>query len=298
MTTAKSTQPVHAMDAHPAIIARIDEPVIVRRPERQRTPILVASPHSGRTYPPDLIDQAALPLHTLRRSEDAYVDLLVEEAVAAGITTILAPFPRVFIDPNRSTRELDAALFKGLDRTQAGETPHVQAGLGVIPRISADGRPLYPAQLDVSEGRRRIATYYRPYHGAIDVELKAACDIFGVGILFDMHSMPAAAAGGVDIVLGDRHGTSCDPLIMSRMERAFRDAGLSVRRNRPYAGGYTTAFYGKPAQHRHAVQIEINRGLYLDEDRVTRSGTFPATRAILTKVLTGLANEDWSEIGR
>lgn len=298
MTTANSTQPVTAMDSAPAVIARIEEPVIVRRPDKQRTPLLVASPHSGRTYPPDLIDQAALPLNALRRSEDAYVDLLIEDAPLVGITTILAPFPRVFIDPNRSTRELDGALFRDLDLTQAGETPHVQAGLGVVPRISADGRPLYPGQLDLAEGRRRIATYYRPYHGAIDVELKAACDIFGIGILLDMHSMPAAAAGGVDIVLGDRHGTSCDPLVISRMETAFRDAGLSVRRNRPYAGGYTTSFYGKPVQDRHAVQIEINRGLYLDEDRVTRSGTFPATRAILTKVLTGLANADWSEIHR
>ncbi|MEE2525833.1 N-formylglutamate amidohydrolase [Hyphobacterium sp. HN65] len=296
MTSAGSPQPLAAMDSAPAVIARIDEPVIVHRPDRQRTPLLVASPHSGRTYPPDLIAQAALPLNALRRSEDAYVDLLIDEAPLAGITTILAPFPRVFIDPNRSTRELDSALFSDLEQTRAGETPHVQAGLGVVPRISADGRPLYSARLSVAEGRRRIATYYRPYHGAIDVELKAACDVFGLGILIDVHSMPAAAAGGVDIVLGDRHGTSCNPLIMSRLETAFRDAGLSVRRNRPYAGGYTTAFYGKPAQNRHAIQIEINRGLYLDEESVTRSGTFPATRTILTNVLTGLANSDWSEI--
>ena len=282
------------MDAAPAVIARIDEPVIVRRPADQRTPLLLASPHSGRTYPPDLIDQAVLPLNVLRRSEDAYMDLLIEQAPEVGITTILAPFPRVFIDPNRSTRELDGALFRDLDRTQAGETPHVQAGLGVIPRISADGRDLYGVTLEVAEGRRRIATYYRPYHGAIDVELRAASDLFGKGILLDMHSMPAIAAGGIDIVLGDRHGTSCDPEITARVEAGFRDAGFSVRRNRPYAGGYTTSFYGKPSLNRHALQIELNRGLYLNEEQVTRSDTFAATRTVIINVLTRLAQADWS----
>lgn len=295
MTVANPNRGIPAMDPSPAVIARIDEPVIVRRPGSRTTPILLASPHSGRTYPPDIIAQTALPLSVLRRSEDAYVDMLVEQAPSVGITTILAPFPRVFIDPNRSTRELDRALFGNLPSGEGGDTPHVQAGLGVVPRISADGRPIYDRELDIAEGRRRIATYYRPYHGAIDVELRAACDVFGMGILLDMHSMPAAAGGGVDAVLGDRHGTSCDPAIMTRIETAFRDAGLTVRRNQPYAGGYTTSFYGQPAQNRHAVQIEINRGLYLDETRVTRSGTFAALQTVLTNVLAGLAAVKWDE---
>ncbi|WP_421788258.1 N-formylglutamate amidohydrolase [Hyphobacterium sp.] len=295
MTPAHPNRALPAMDPSPAIIGRIDEPVIVRRPETRKTPILIASPHSGRTYPPDIIAQAALPLPVLRRSEDAYMDLLVEPGPGIGITTILAPFPRVFIDPNRSTRELDRELFADFSGDETGDTPHVQAGLGVVPRISADGRPIYTQPLDLAEARRRIATYYRPYHGAIEVELQAACDVFGMGLLLDMHSMPAAAGGGIDAVLGDRHGTSCDPEIMARIEAAFRDAGLTVRRNQPYAGGYTTAFYGRPKDCRHAVQIEINRGLYLDETRVTRSGTFAALQTVLTTVLTDLAAVNWHE---
>ena len=281
------------MDTSPAIIARIDEPVIVRRPAERRSPLLAASPHSGRTYPPVLLAQSVLPLDLLRRSEDAYVDILIETAPELGITSIVAPFPRVFIDPNRSTKELDPALFSDLTARAAGATPHVHAGLGVIPRISAGGKALYEKPLKLVEANQRIAEFYRPYHGAIDVELKSSRDIFGKAILLDFHSMPAVAAGGVDIVLGDRHGSACDPDIMARVEEAFRQQGFLVRRNRPYAGGYTTAFYGKPTQDRHAVQIEINRGLYLDEETVTRSETFPATREKVEAVLLTLSQEEW-----
>lgn len=286
--------PSQAMDSSPAIIARIDQPVIVRRPKDRLSPILAASPHSGRIYPPDLLAQSSLPLDMLRRSEDAYVDTLIEAAPDFGIAAVIAPFPRVFIDPNRSTKELDSVLFPELPRQSAGATPHVLAGLGVIPRMSAGGRPLYDAPLKVTEARQRIADYYRPYHGAIDVDLKASHDVFGIAILLDFHSMPAIAAGGVDIVLGDRHGSACDPAIMAHVESVFRDQGFLVRRNRPYAGGYSTACYGKPGQNRHAIQIEINRGLYLNEEQVTRSGTFPATREKVEAVLRALATEKWT----
>lgn len=294
MIRSNPISPDAAMDSSPAIIARIDQPVIVRRPKERTSPILAASPHSGRIYPPDLLAQSCLPLELLRRSEDAYVDTLIEAAPDFGIATVIAPFPRVFIDPNRSTKELDSALFPDLPGPSAGATPHVQAGLGVIPRMSAGGRPLYDAPLKVTEARQRIADYYRPYHGAIDVDLKASHDVFGVAILLDFHSMPAIAAGGVDIVLGDRHGSACDPDIMAHVESVFRDQGFLVRRNRPYAGGYTTACYGKPGQNRHAIQIEINRGLYLNEEQVTRSGTFPATREKVEAVLRALATEKWT----
>lgn len=282
------------MESHPAVIARIDQPVIVNRPNQRTTPILAASPHSGRIYPPDLIAQTAIPLELLRRSEDAYVDLLIEDAVDAGMTVIAAPFPRVFIDPNRSTDELDPVVFSDFTLPDGTMTPHVQAGLGIIPRISANGRGLYREPLPLTEGRRRIADYYRPYHGAIDVELKAARDVFGIAILLDFHSMPAAAASGADIVLGDRFGKSCSDDVIEAVETRFREAGLSVRRNRPYAGGFTTAFYGKPAYGFHAVQIEINRGLYLDEGRVTRSGTFDQLKTVMIGVLSGLADIQWS----
>ncbi|WP_421790232.1 N-formylglutamate amidohydrolase [Hyphobacterium sp.] len=292
--TRKTAHKPLPMDTHPAVIARIETPVHVRRPESRRSPLVLASPHSGRTYPPDLISQTVIPLELLRRSEDAYVDILISGASEIGLTTVTAAFPRVFIDPNRSTRELDPALFADFTSPDGAMTAHVQAGLGIIPRISANGRDLYPDPLPLAEGRRRIADFYRPYHGALDIELKAARDIHGLAILLDFHSMPAAAAAGADIVLGDRYGEACAPEIINEVEHRFEQAGLRVRRNRPYAGGYTTSFYGKPAQHRHALQIEINRGLYLDEDRVTRSGTFDQLKSVLEGVLQQLADADWA----
>ena len=294
MARFTSPLPVQAMDKSPAVIARISEPVIVHRPAERRSPLLAASPHSGRTYPPDLLAQSVLPLDQLRRSEDAYVDSLIAAAPGLGITSIIAPFPRVFIDPNRSTKELDPVLFPDMAVSPGAATPHVQAGLGIIPRVSAGGHALYQGPLAGVEAKKRIADYYRPYHGAIDVEMKSARDIFGNAILLDFHSMPAIAAGSVDIVLGDRHGSACGGEIMATVEAAFCEQGFVVRRNRPYAGGYTTACYGKPDQSRHAIQIEINRGLYLNEETVTRSGTFPATREKIEAVLRSLVQEKWS----
>ncbi|GJL96767.1 MAG: N-formylglutamate amidohydrolase [Hyphobacterium sp.] len=296
MAPKNATQSVKGMDPTPAIVSRIDEPVLVRRPAERRSPILVTSPHSGRIYPPDLLAQSELPLAMLRRSEDAYVDVLIEGALDIGLSSIIAAFPRVFVDPNRSADELDPGLFTETPPGQAKSTPHVEAGLGVIPRISANGRGLYAGKLPLAEGRQRIADYYRPYHGAIDTELKSISDIFGVAILLDVHSMPAAAAGNADIVLGDRHGRSCAPEIVSETEQAFRAEGLTVRRNRPYAGGHTTSFYGQPGQGRHALQIEINRELYLDEETVTRSGTFDRTQDIISAVLNRLVAREWQKM--
>ncbi len=293
MAAKSAAQPVRGMDPTPAIVSRIDAPVLVRRPVERRAPILVTSPHSGRIYPPDLLAQSQLPLATLRRSEDAYVDVLIDATPDIGLSSIIAAFPRVFVDPNRSADELDSGLFAEMPPDRAKSTPHVEAGLGVIPRISANGRSLYDRKLPLAEGRQRIADYYRPYHGAIDTELKSISDIFGVAILFDVHSMPATAAGSADIVLGDRHGRACSMEIMEETEQAFRDQGLTVRRNRPYAGGHTTGFYGQPAHGRHALQIEINRELYLDEETVTRSGTFGRTRDIMSAVLARLAALEW-----
>jgi N-formylglutamate amidohydrolase len=295
MAAKSAAQPVRGMDPTPAIVSRIDEPVIVRRPVERRAPILVTSPHSGRIYPPDLLSQSELPLATLRRSEDAYVDVLIAGAIDIGLSSIIAAFPRVFVDPNRSADELDPGLFADMPPGRTHLTPHVEAGLGVIPRISANGRGLYARKLPLAEGRQRIADYYRPYHGAVDTELKSITDIFGVAILLDVHSMPAAAAGSADIVLGDRHGHACSPDIMAETEQAFRDEGLIVRRNRPYAGGHTTGFYGQPGQGRHALQIEINRELYLHEEAVTRSGTFNRTQDIISAVLARLVAISWQE---
>jgi len=256
-------------------------PVTVAAPETRRCPLVFASPHSGRDYSTDLMAWTRLDLKTLRRSEDAYVDALVADAPRYGAPLITAHFPRVFLDPNRAPGELDAAMFDPPVPAGGPVSPRAAAGLGVIPRLAADGRDLYPGRLPLAEAHRRLDGLYTPYHAAVKREMAATKAVFGEAVLIDCHSMPSASARGADIVLGDRYGASCSRAMIARAEAAFRDQGFAVVRNRPYAGAYTTEHYGRPAAGMQALQVEINRGLYLDELKVETSGGFePLRRAI------------------
>ncbi|WP_233205204.1 N-formylglutamate amidohydrolase [Alkalicaulis satelles] len=251
-------------------------------PARRVSPLVFASPHSGRDYTGRALARASLPLGVLRQSEDAYVDELLARAPDLGVPVIKALFPRVFVDVNRSEDELDPDMFDPPPAGLAQVSARAAAGLGVIPRVAADGRALYAGRLALSEAHERLAHCYRPYHTALRSELEAARQVCGEAVLIDWHSMPAASARGADIVLGDRYGASCSRALTARAETQFRALGFTVMRNRPYAGGYTTEHYGRPASGVQALQIEINRGLYLDERQVRPSARMPA----LTKALT------------
>lgn len=225
----------------------------------------------------------------LRRSEDAHVDALFEAAPEFGAPLVRALFPRSLIDPNRAETELDPVLFGPQAHAIAGKvTPRAAAGLGLIPRLAGEGALIYEGMIALSEAGERLNRYYRPYHGALSAELQAAREAFGSSVLIDCHSMPSASARGADIVLGDRFGASCAPSITASAERLFRLEGLKVVRNRPYAGGFTTEHHGCPAEQRHALQIEVNRALYMHERTLERTSGFDALKAGITRVIDQL----------
>jgi N-formylglutamate amidohydrolase len=260
-------------------------PFRLDRPARQSVPFVFASPHSGRDYPDSLLALTRLDATTLRRSEDAFVDELFAGMAALGAPLLAAQFPRALLDVNRGIAELDQAMFAGLLRVKVDTpSPRVAAGLGVIPRIVRDGAEIYRGKLDSAEADTRLEQFYKPYHAALGGLMTETHAKFGVAVLIDCHSMPSALAVP-DIVLGDRYGASAAPALTARAESAFLREGFTVTRNTPYAGGHTTVQYGKVASGCHALQIEINRALYLDEDKITRKPSFATVRARLTRAM-------------
>ena len=245
-----------------------EPPFEVFEPAGFSHPIVLNSPHSGAHYPDAFLAASRLHPLTLRRSEDAFVDRLFEPAAALGAPMLRAWFPRAFLDLNREPYELDPHMFEGrLPEFANTRSLRVAAGLGVIPRVVGDAQPIYREPMPVEAALRRIATLHRPYHAKLAELLETAQRRFGFSLLVDCHSMPSNSpdVDGCDIVLGDRYGSSAARWMVETVEAALRGAGLIVRRNKPYAGGYITEHYGAPAAGRHALQIEINRSLYMDE---------------------------------
>jgi N-formylglutamate amidohydrolase len=262
----------------PVLESLFAEPVRVVRPARQTVPFVFASPHSGRLYPQSFVEKSRLNPLAIRRSEDAFVDELFSAVVAHGAPLLIARFPRAYLDANRAPAELDAAMFDGalpfvIDRG----SPRVHAGLGVIPRVVREGVEIYREKLTAREAEERIQRLYRPYHAQLQCMVSDTRARFGVAIVVDCHSMPSAAAAP-DIVLGDRLGLAAAAQVTYAAECAFAAQGFRVARNTPYAGGHTTQLYGRPGGEVHALQIEINRALYLDEERVERGSGFSEIR--------------------
>ncbi|PVA10546.1 N-formylglutamate amidohydrolase [Pelagivirga sediminicola] len=267
----------------------------LHHPDRRDTCCVFASPHSGRDYPAWFVQGSPLDALTIRSSEDAFVDQLFSAAPRYGAPLLLAGAPRAFVDLNRSADELDPALIDGV--RQSGHNPRVAAGLGVIPRVVAGGRAIHTGKLPLAEAERRLDRIWRPYHAALAAEMEHAHTLFGRAILIDCHSMPREAMDGTvrpgarrpDVVLGDRYGASSAPEITDGIEQAFAAAGLTVARNTPFAGAYVTQTYGRPSRGRHAIQIEIDRALYMDEKKVRPSADFTAFCALLDGVVGRIA---------
>ncbi|WP_019960967.1 N-formylglutamate amidohydrolase [Woodsholea maritima] len=248
-------------------------------PPKERTNNFVfASPHSGAQYSQAFLKLSQVPRQMLRRSEDAFVQDLFGDAPDLGASLLQALFARAYVDVNRSEGEWDPHLFQNMPGPDTGIeldlTTRTQQGLGVMARLGAEGRSLYARRLSMSEGLFRITHFYRPYHKALMSELERVRQDWGRVVLVDCHSMPNSSSGGYDIILGDRFGTSCRPELMSLVENKFRTLGFTTKRNSPYAGGFTTAHYGCPEAGIDALQIEINRGLYMSEVSVTPSSRF------------------------
>lgn len=260
-------------------------------PETRTTSVVFASPHSGRDYSAAFLAASILDDHLIRSSEDAFVDRLFAAAPDFGAPLLAARVPRAYIDLNRSADELDPAVIDGVRR--ASPNPRIASGLGVIPRVVSNGRAIYAGKLTLAEAEKRIAQGWHPYHRALSEQLNIAHDCFGRAILIDCHSMPHEAVECLsktgqkrpDVVIGDRFGASADAAIVDRIEAAFSAAGLRVARNTPFAGAYVTQHYGRPLRNQHAVQIEIDRSLYMDERRITPRPDFKAFRDIMTAII-------------
>lgn len=271
-------------------------PIEILAPSNLSSPVIYASPHSGRRYPPDLLRQTRLDRQALRQSEDSYVDLIFDTAPQLGSPLLRALFPRAYVDVNRSQLELDPRMFADpVPKASDSRSNRVLAGLGVVPRIVADGQDIYSRKLTYIDARRRIAACYLPYHEALRTLIAAARRKFGVAIVVDCHSMPSAGGAPIrpgdkrtDFVLGDRFGASCGRGIVAVVEHCLLKNNYVVARNAPYAGGYVAAAYGRPHEGVHVLQIEINRALYLDERKIARTGGFEALRGDMQKVMHAL----------
>ena len=278
---ADTTQTAANQDSYP-------EPVCeVLAPGQQTMAAVFASPHSGNTYPPDFIAASRLDPWTLRKSEDSFIDQLYGTAPDHGAPLLRALFPRAYIDPNREPFELDPEMFADiLPDYVNSQTPRVAGGLGTIARVVANGEEIYNRKLSFAEATQRINRLYHPYHRQLEQLIAQTQERFGYCLLVDCHSMPSiggpmdqdAGLKRVDIVLGDCYGTSCAPEITALTETVLRDLGYRVTRNMPYSGGFTTMHYGQPSRGVHALQIEINRAIYMDESRFQQSARFAALR--------------------
>jgi len=279
-------------------IPELETPLMLQVPEKISAPFLFSSPHSGRIYPQRFLAASRLDANTLRKSEDSFVDELFEDVVRLGVPLLRALFPRAYLDVNREPYELDPRMFTGrLPAFANTRSVRVTGGLGTIARIVADTHEIYDRPLAVDEALMRISQLYKPYHRALGRQLVALRRMFGMAILIDCHSMPSMAAGDEqatrpDFVLGDRYGTACSTQITDEAHAVLEDLGYSVRRNKPYAGGYITERYGNPARGVHALQIEVNRALYMDELTLEKGPAFERTKSDLTALVGALIGID------
>jgi N-formylglutamate amidohydrolase len=270
-------------------------PFEIVEPDARRIPFVYNSPHSGRRYSPDFLAASRLDARAIRRSEDTLVDELFMPVVGLGAPLLRANFPRAWLDVNREPYELDPRMFAGRLPSYANiRSLRVAGGLGTIARMVSETDEIYAGPLSVDEGLRRIETVYMPYHKALRRLLAETHGAFGHAVLIDCHSMPSSVRGGPartrpDFVLGDRHGTSCAAELTDRAATTLGGLGYNVARNRPYAGGFITEHYGRPLRGLHALQIEVNRALYLDEATLEPTGGFAGLRADLGRLAEALA---------
>lgn len=270
-----------------AIAAELDPPFLVTQPREPRVPFVFCSPHSGNVYPRHFLEQSRLDPLMLRRSEDCYVDELFAAVTRLGAPLLAARFPRAYLDVNREPYELDPQLIREkLPQFANVHSARVVGGLGTIARIVADGESIYRNPLPLEAALDRIEALYMPFHAELTRLMQRTQQLFGYGVLIDCHSMPSAPMSrGVltrpDFVLGDRFGASCDTQLSRFVRDHLASAGYDVHMNRPYAGGYITEHYGRPARGWHALQIEINRGLYVNELTMEKTAGFERLSADL-----------------
>lgn len=285
------------LEERAAILAELTPGHSIVEPASHATPFVFCSPHSGRHYPRILLESSRLDALALRKSEDVYVDELFSGVTDLGAPMIAARFPRAYVDVNREPYELDPELFGSqLPSYANGQSIRVAGGLGTIARIVADGEEIYHTPPSLPAALERIERLYRPFHADLSDQLERARARFGVAILIDCHSMPSAAmnhAAGArpDVVIGDRFGASCDQRLTRLVRDQLQRLGYHAQLNRPYAGGFITEHYGRPSMGVHALQIELNRALYVDEATLRPTKRFGQLQLDLTALCRRLFAE-------
>jgi N-formylglutamate amidohydrolase len=257
-------------------------PFEVRESADQRVPFVFNSPHSGRHYPERFLALTRLDRMAIRRSEDSYVDELFGAAAPLGAPLLAANFPRAYLDVNREPWELDPRMFAEPVPSFANiRSARVAGGLGTVPKLVGEGLDIYAGRLPLAEAVSRIEHVYKPYHDTLKRLLTRTHARFGYAVLIDCHSMPASIRIGdsglrPDFIIGDRFGVSATRALTETAISLLASMGYTVAHNKPYAGGFITEHYGRPARGLHALQIEINRGLYMNEHTLVRSAGFDA----------------------
>src|SRR3981081_890298 len=276
-------------------------PFEIVAPAQWRAPIIFNSPHSGSVYPHDFLNASRIDLTALRRSEDSFMDELIGGLSDHGFPIVRVNFPRSYVDVNREPYELDPRMFLGrLPSFANTRSMRVAGGLGTIPRVVGDGQEIYRERLTVDDALGRIEALYKPYHRALRRLINKAHQAFGTVVVVDCHSMPSIGVSRdeprrPDVVIGDRYGTSCAPLLPDTVEQIMASLGYSIGRNKPYAGGFHTEKYGNPASGLHTIQLELNRAIYMDERRRERGARFNrviADFAVLADALAAIPLAD------
>jgi N-formylglutamate amidohydrolase len=282
--------------------SELDPPFEILEPAQCRGPVVFNTQHRGRIYPRAFLTAAKLDLSTLRRSEDSFVDELIAGVVPRGHPLMQVYFPRCYVDVNREPYELDPRMFEGrLPSFANTRSMRVAGGLGTVARVVGDAQEIYNQRIPIDDALRRIEGLYKPYHRALRRLLTRVHRDFGTAVLVDFHSMPSNIGAKddrprADIVIGDRYGTSCVPIVSEVADDVFRELGYAVSRNKPYAGGFITEHYGNPAAGLHSIQIEVNRALYMDERRYQRIESFDRLAADVMTLADRLATIPLEEL--
>ncbi|MDG1676290.1 MAG: N-formylglutamate amidohydrolase [Paracoccaceae bacterium] len=257
--------------------------------------VVFALPHSGRDYGVSFLNQSILDQLSIRSSEDAFLDQLIDGIEKYGAPKIIANAPRAFIDLNRSTDELDPALISGIKNNI--KNPRISSGLGVIPRVVSHGKEIYRGKLSFEQAQSRIKYYWKPYHTDLSNLLQRSQSVFGQSLLIDIHSMPHEAVSTQssfikppEIVVGDRFGMSSDPEFTNLVISILKQHDFRVAKNTPFAGAFITKHHGKVKKRIHALQLEIDRSLYMDEEKILPNSEFEELKTRLLPALIQISS--------
>lgn len=256
-------------------------------------PILISVPHAGREYPAQLLDNLRITPADLQRLEDRYADRLVTTAIASGMPAIVANCARAWMDLNRDEDELDPEMVRGsAGGRKVSGSAKMRGGLGLIPRRLMQCGDIWLRPFDALDVEQRLSSFHRPYHRSVELGLRAIHDRYGVALLVDIHSMPPLLpVGGYrpQIVIGDRFGQSASSLYSEMLLQRLKQIGMAAALNHPYSGDYILRRHGKVQNNIHAIQIEVDRTLYLDSELREPGAGLGATSAVVSELLALLA---------